>query len=97
MARSLVTDKHQQGQHLAGASHTVTRSRGHARKNREQEKYQAIGLKVCSIEHSERIADSKERAAILEFNDNHGCAEAKRPVGFKTVAALGPLPNRDAR
>lgn len=84
MARSLVTDKHQQGQHLAGASHTVTRSR---MKTREQEKYRAIGLEVCSIEHSERIAEFEEHATILKFNGGHDRAEAERLAGSETVVA----------
>ncbi|WP_157064283.1 hypothetical protein [Methylobacterium tarhaniae] len=94
MTPHLVTDKHQQNQHLAGASHAVTRSRT---KNREQEKCRGDGLKVCPIGHSDWLAEFEERAAILEFDGGHGRAEAERLAGSETVAVLSPIPHGDAR
>ncbi|UHC17308.1 hypothetical protein LRS73_05285 [Methylobacterium currus] len=94
MTPNLVTDKHQQDQHLAGASHAVTRSRT---KNREQEKCRGDGLVVCPIEHSDWLAEFEERAAILEFDGGHNRTEAERLAGSEMVATPGPIPRGAAR
>jgi hypothetical protein len=94
MAPNLVTDKHQQDQYLAGASHAVTRSRT---KNPEQKKCRGRELGVCPIEHSEWLGEFEERAAILEFDGGHDRAEAERLAGSETVASLAPTPHGGAR